>query len=274
MGLRNNPPTIRRRVGSSAASPSESVVPLRNALAEANRERLQEFQVSVQPVHADDTLDRVMAELSHDLRQPLTSLRMNLQSAVKLLQQPTPSVSAALDALSDCLGTEHDMIELISRVKQRASATTEVAAVTLNELASDLVVTARGFHPNWHFRVEECYAPHSPLVTGGLARLRLALLSILRRALIIGDSEPATPDTIVVETQLVVDYAELRFTGLPLSLSASPGFQGLHTLITTLVEYLRGHVNLSLHEEHLTLAIIIPAAPTRTLHLAEGSHGD
>src|SRR5690349_3831488 len=45
----------------------------------------------------DDSLERVMAELSHDLRQPLTSLRMNLQSAVKLLQQPTPRVTTALE---------------------------------------------------------------------------------------------------------------------------------------------------------------------------------
>ena len=67
----------------------------------------------------DDSLERVMAELSHDLRQPLTSLRMNLQSAVKLLQQPTPRVTTALEALADCFDTERDMTELVSDARRR-----------------------------------------------------------------------------------------------------------------------------------------------------------
>src|SRR5689334_21369332 len=46
---------------------------------------------------------QAFAELSHDLRQPLTTIRMNLQSAIRLLQGPNPRVEDAVEALADCL---------------------------------------------------------------------------------------------------------------------------------------------------------------------------
>src|SRR5881275_2879943 len=42
----------------------------------------------------------VIDDLSHDLRQPLTAISMNLQCAMRLLQSPTPRLSPAVEALS------------------------------------------------------------------------------------------------------------------------------------------------------------------------------
>lgn len=54
------------------------------------------------------------ARLRHDLRQPLTTIRMNLQAAIRLLQRPEPLVPAALDAILDCLDAEREAAGLLA----------------------------------------------------------------------------------------------------------------------------------------------------------------
>jgi len=117
--------TIRRRDAASEATAS-----LASSAEDAAAFNVDEMQpdemtrvIDAPPV--DDALGQVMTELSHDLRQPLTSLRMNIQSAVKLLQQPTPQITSALEALTDCLSTERDMIELVAHARRRAAAMVE-----------------------------------------------------------------------------------------------------------------------------------------------------
>ena len=58
---------------------------------------------------------QVIAELSHDLRQPLTTITMNLQCAMRLLRSPAPRLDDAIEALSDCLHSETEIAELTSQ---------------------------------------------------------------------------------------------------------------------------------------------------------------
>lgn len=58
--------------------------------------------------------DASATELLHDLRQPLTCLKMNLQAALRLLRHPDPHVEAAVEAIEDCLGAQHDVASLLA----------------------------------------------------------------------------------------------------------------------------------------------------------------
>ena len=62
-------------------------------LARAENQQVLADALDALGQHMADETQRIIAELSHDLRQPLTSLHMNLQSAMKLLQQPGARVS-------------------------------------------------------------------------------------------------------------------------------------------------------------------------------------
>jgi signal transduction histidine kinase len=220
---------------------------------------------------ADET-QRIIAELSHDLRQPLTSLHMNLQSAMKLLKQPNARVSAALEALSDSLSTEQDIVVLIESAKRRAVAL-RACAFELNHLASDIISAAFSANAGSRSRVKERLAMPSPLVSPRVMRLRMTLLSTLRRALFIDEREGATLREILIETDSVDSRAELRMRGLPVSLAKAWSFQGLSALTTTLVSQLEGTALIEVDDAQAELIISLPSA-TPITPLERGGHGD
>src|SRR5215471_9873773 len=140
---------LRRPAGSAeAATPVPATPPRTVAALDAAPHATVDVASVDQIAQSKEALQRVVAELSHDLRQPLTSLNMNIQSAVRLLQQPNPRVSAALDALSDCLDTERDMVELLAYAKRRALAlSSRNSLFPLNELARDILLTVQSVEP-------------------------------------------------------------------------------------------------------------------------------
>src|SRR5436190_688718 len=222
--------------------------------------------------HMADETQRIIAELSHDLRQPLTSLHMNLQSAMKLLQQPGARVSAALEALSDSLSTEQDIVVLIESAKRRAVAL-RARAFELNCLASDITAAAFSANPKWRSRVKERLAVPSPSVSPRVMRLRMTLLSTLRRALFIDEREGATLREILIETDSVDSRAELRMRGLPASLAKAWSFQGLNALTTTLVSQLEGTAFIEVDDAQAELIISLASA-TPITPLERRSHGN
>ncbi|HZI40650.1 MAG TPA: hypothetical protein VFD67_03085 [Gemmatimonadaceae bacterium] len=266
MTLRNSP-TMIRRPGDAAE----------RAAGTPNAERAHPAEMTriVKTPDAEDALGRVMTELSHDLRQPLTSLHMNLQSAVKLLQQPTPHIPAVLDALTDCLSTERDMVELLSHANRRAAALSgHPGSFALNDLAREVVLTAQGLEPSWRVRLGERFTTPSPMVAPGILRLRLALLSMLRRALILDELERSKSDGIVVETLSSANRAELRLTGLPRALPTSSSFTALHELMATIVRGMHGAVSIAATEARSAFIISLPQlAPVVPLEQA-GNHGE
>lgn len=244
------------------------------ALYEADALEQAELQVVVKAAAVEDSLMRVMSELSHDLRQPLTSLNMNLQCAVKMLRSATPQIEGALEALADCLSTEQDMVELLAQAKRRAAtASANVPNMPLNDFARDLLLSARNLEADWRMRLHDRLVTPSPVVSSGFVRLRLALLSILRRSLILDESEPGRSAGIVIETRSIDERAELRFHGLPQSLARLHSFQSLHMLITSLVRHLQGHAHFAVDDHCVTFVISAPAAPASTLHVPGARHG-
>lgn len=274
MKLSVKPKSLRHRADSPGVSSSTSVAAQgKEPLGEAEATQRVDGHLRLKTTPADDSFAHVMSELSHDLRQPLTSLNMNLQTAVKMLQLPTPHIAGALEALGDCLSTERDMIELVAHAKRRAVAVSSLVCIPLNDFARDLLLSVRNLEPSWRLRVTDRLASPSPVVASGIVRLRLVLLSILRRSLILDESEPASADGVIIETRSLDDRAELRFASLPRSLPMSYSFQSLHMLITTLVRHLGGHAHFTVDDERTTFVISAPTSPASTLHLPGARHG-
>jgi hypothetical protein len=273
MRLRTSVTKIRQRGGTTEARTS-SERPVSDIVSIESPHRPAIARTALGRHMADET-QRIIAELSHDLRQPLTSLHMNLQSAMKLLQQPNARVAPAVDAMSDCLSTEHDIVVLIESAKRRAAAlTARSGAFELNDLASDISTAALSCKPGWRSRVKERQAMPSPLVSPRVVRLRMALLNTLRRALFIDEREGTTWREILIETESVDGRAELRMHGLPASLAKAWGFQALHAMTTTLVGQLEGATRIEVDDAQAELIISLPSVTPITPLIGGENHGN
>jgi hypothetical protein len=274
MRLRTSSNMLRRHSGPSEAQPTGPETSRQETILDGANVTPVEGSPTLPPVMTDDAVSRTISELTHDLRQPLTSLNMNLQSAVRLLQQPNPHVAAALDALSDCLSTERDMVELLARARRRVTALAVTDEFALNDLARDIVLAAGSFEPSWRERLSVQLADPSPLVASGAMHLRLVLLNTLRRALILEDCGQQTSTALLLRTRALDHRAELCISGLPPTLPEAPSFEALHQLTTSLVSQLNGDVRLAVQDARAALVLSLPTAPSTTARLTGGNHGD
>lgn len=64
-------------------------------------------------------VQHVINDLSHDLRQPISSMTMNMQTALRCLRSSQPRVSDALEALTECLDIEREIVRLLSAAQRR-----------------------------------------------------------------------------------------------------------------------------------------------------------
>src|SRR5689334_7802757 len=89
------------------------------------------------------------AKLAHGLRQPLTTIKMNLQAAIRLLQAPQPRVAAALDAISDCLTAEAHVVSMLAAIDQPpGEVLPPPLPVELNVVALEVQAHARHADPD------------------------------------------------------------------------------------------------------------------------------
>jgi signal transduction histidine kinase len=122
----------------------------------------------------------LVAAVTHDLRQPLTAIEMNVSAAMQLLRRPDAAIDDILDALGGALDQEHRMRDavqvlqdLATRREPRREACDLSAAVreTLTLVWSDALAR--------HVTVELDGDPALPPVSGDGLFIRQALLNVL-----------------------------------------------------------------------------------------------
>ena len=219
---------------------------------------------------------RVVNDLSHDLRQPLTMLTMNLQSAIRLLQLPAPRLEAAIEALTDCLGSEQTIVQLLESAQRRFVAlVSPEMPFPLDELAKDIVATTRAFEPNWRGRLVERFAKPAPLVEGGAWVLRMPLFSLMRRALAyVEEYERRRKDPLVLGIRLAGEQAELTLEGLHSRFALSTGMKMLIELTTNFARGVGGSTSLHVDGARAAVVVSIPVARPISDSLNGGDHGD
>lgn len=216
----------------------------------------------------------LIRELSHDLRQPLTSLKMNLQCAVRLLQLPNPRVSVALEALTDCLSTESDITELLGHAHRRAKALlASTTTLALNDLVHDVVTTIRCFEPAWRKRFIEKLADESPLIDGRAWRLRFSLLSILRHLLLLDEISETDGDPIHIEVRTGPSGAQIALAQLRAGSLDARQLQPMLGLLRSVTLRLGGTLTIDNREDGGLVLISLPLVPPNMRMLPGGPHG-
>jgi len=220
------------------------------------------------------TPHELISELSHDLRQPLTSLKMNLQCAVRLLQLPNPRVSVALEALTDCLDMESDITELLAHAYRRAKATvTTTTTFALNDVVHDIVTTIRCFEPAWRRRLIEHLADESPLVDGRAWRLRFPLLTTIRHLLLLDELSETAGDPMRIEVRTMPEGAQIVLSQLHAGSLDARQVQPMLGVLRTVTVRLGGTVTTERQDDRGLVLISLPLAPPHMRMLPGGPHG-
>lgn len=218
---------------------------------------------------------RVIDDLSHDLRQPLTAISMNLQCAMRLLQSPTPRLSPAVEALSDCLSTEAAIVDLVEHAQRRLNALLGAdRTFSVNSLADDIVLTVRSFEPLWADRLERRLTQPAPQVAASASHVRMALLAMIRRLLLLEEFEAGPLNHLVLETRTVAPNAELSITGIHPAFVIGPLVRPLVDLVTSIARRFGGSARLDVEERRACFVIALPLAGDESSSSFGGDDGE
>jgi signal transduction histidine kinase len=198
------------------------------------------------PVHRDGEL---VAAITHDLRQPVTAVELNVAAALHFLQRRDPQTPEAIAALLDAQSQRDRLREAIralhalSERREPFSATVDAAAIVW-EVVRLVAVEAQAHHVPMRLVLSP---PVPPIAADGLM-MRQALLNITLAAVEARRSGSESPVTVEVRPatstlEIVVSYAGAR-----------PNAALLETWTMTVARSVTaGHVaTLTLDEDHIT----------------------
>jgi C4-dicarboxylate-specific signal transduction histidine kinase len=155
----------------------------------------------------------LVAAVTHDLRQPLTAIEMNVSAAMQLLRRPDAAIDDALDALDGALDQEHRMRDavqvlqdLATRREPRREACDLSAAVrdTVTLVASDALAR--------HVALQLDDEPALPPVSGDGLFIRQALLNVLVAGLGTIPPDAAAPSVVRILIRRAGSDAEVSVT--------------------------------------------------------------
>jgi len=98
---------------------------------------------------------RIVSAFAHDIRQPLTSIRMNVQTAIRLLRGRPSRTSQAIAALQDTLAAEGAATEIVLATSARVAGLPALArSVDLNAVVVEVHRRLRAVTATWGDRLE------------------------------------------------------------------------------------------------------------------------
>jgi C4-dicarboxylate-specific signal transduction histidine kinase len=223
--------------------------------------------------------------ISHELRQPLTAIRVNAESGMKLLADASPDIDEARQVMSDVVADAERAsatIEQIRLMLRLQSAPT--TAVDLNDVSDRVASLLRNDAVTREVRLDLALAPELPPVLGNAVELQQAVLNLALNSFDAVDAV-TEPRNVVIGTAASNGWVDVfvRDTGSGLSAEArarlfEPFFttkehglgMGL-AIVRTLVEQHGGRVVAENNiEGGATFRLILPAA----VHSPNGASRD
>jgi len=122
----------------------------------------------------------LVAAVTHDLRQPLTAIEMNVSAAMQLLRRPDAAIADVLDALGGALDQEHrmrDAVQVLQDLATRREPRRE--ACDLSTAVRDTAALVSSDAVARHVTVQIDGEPSLPPVAGDGLFIRQALLNVL-----------------------------------------------------------------------------------------------
>jgi signal transduction histidine kinase len=166
---------------------------------------------------------QLLSALAHDVRQPLTSIRMNVQTAIRLLRERRPRVSAVIGALQDTLAAEGAAADVLLATSERvAHALGWERSVDLNAVVIEVQRQLRAATATWGQRLELELDSGRPMIDVDARRLHATVLSLVLAAFDSIDGAADQPHgTLSLTTKGKGNehgasrFAELKLKGLP-----------------------------------------------------------
>jgi signal transduction histidine kinase len=152
------------------------------------------------------TIGELVGTLAHELRQPLTAIRLNAQTARRLLTHEPLDHAELRDCLEDIIRSDKSAAEVIQRVRESMRRNDgQWQALDLNDVVSDSVslsaseLAARSVLATTHL------TPDLPAVLGDRIELQQVLLNLLLNACDAMSGLPAGKRALTVRTELSPD---------------------------------------------------------------------
>lgn len=163
------------------------------------QEARQELAHAAQFAAAGELIGAVV----HDIRQPLTSIQMNVQAARHLLATDVSRLSEVRDALDDTLQEERRVAEIL-KVMNNLVARREPkwSRVEINDVARDVARIVLTEAIARRTRVELMLDSALTLVPGDASQIRQAALSLVLSALDAQSRRTEVPRSILIRTSV------------------------------------------------------------------------
>lgn len=126
----------------------------------------------------------LVTAITHDLRQPLTAVEMNVAAAIVFLQRSTPHVIEAIDALNDALDQQRRVRDAL-QVLQHLAVQPELANQTIDlaDVAREVVGIVKRDAVGRGVTVELHLEGPPAAIAGDVVLVRQALVNIVRDAI-------------------------------------------------------------------------------------------
>jgi signal transduction histidine kinase len=161
----------------------------------------------------------LVGAITHDLRQPITALQVNVDVALELLRRPTPDIAGAMGALEDAStdglvlrDSVQVLADLVARRKPR------IAAVALGAVVGEVVKLVHSEALARHVIVDVGNVALLPKISADSTMLREAVLSLLLDAV-----ENADPDARGARVSVSAVSADRSRVELTVSHRRRPG---------------------------------------------------
>lgn len=142
-------------------------------------------------------LDQFDATIAHELRQPLTAIRLNAETALRLTDQPEQNVADIREALRDIIDATRRASEVIDRSRRLLRDNTiDALPLDINGVIRETLVLARASLRESAVTVQTSLASDMPAVVGDRVELQQVLLNLLANA--IDAMRPLTSDDRVL----------------------------------------------------------------------------
>jgi signal transduction histidine kinase len=122
----------------------------------------------------------LVSAITHDLRQPLTALSMNVSAAIAFLNRPAPAVDEALESLNDALRQERRMRDEL-KILQDLAARREPqrGPVDMTMLVSEVAALVQSDAVARQVPIDLKIVAPVPIISGDAMLIRQATLDIL-----------------------------------------------------------------------------------------------
>jgi len=134
----------------------------------------------------------LVSAVTHDLRQPLTAIEMNLSAALVLLSDNEPRIDRAIEALEDIFAQQRRMSEALQALEDLVVCREpRHERCDLTALAREAIALIRADPSMRETPIELTVGAQTPAVSGDATLIRQALLNVLLHAIDASGPRPA-----------------------------------------------------------------------------------